>query len=130
IANPLHLLRVQDVMEPPVLQVGARPPAVSYPDELLDHALTKMLEHEVDLLPVVNRGEPEQVVGYVARDGILAAWCSSLVTRGGASRAGSRRNSAKCATARRVSGSPPLWPPRCRRGGTSDTSSSCRAGSA
>ena len=74
IANPLHLLRVQDVMEPPVLQVGARPPAVSYPDELLDHALTKMLEHEVDLLPVVNRSEPEQVVGYVARDGILAAW--------------------------------------------------------
>ena len=73
-ANPLHLLRVQDVMEPPVLQVGARPPAVSYPDELLDHALTKMLEHEVDLLPVVNRSEPEQVVGYVARDGILAAW--------------------------------------------------------
>src|SRR2546423_7178532 len=74
IANPPHLLRVQDVMEPPVLQVGDRPPAVSYPDELLDHALTKMLEHEVDLLPVVNRGEPEQVVGYVARDGILAAW--------------------------------------------------------
>ena len=74
IANPLHLLRVQDVMEPPVLQVGERPPAVSYPDELLDHALTKMLEHEVDLLPVVNRSEPEQVVGYVARDGILAAW--------------------------------------------------------
>jgi H+/Cl- antiporter ClcA len=74
IANPLHLLRVQDVMEPPVLQVAARPPAVSYPDELLDHALTKMLEHEVDLLPVVNRSEPEEVVGYVARDGILAAW--------------------------------------------------------
>src|SRR5437870_770845 len=74
IANPLHLLRVQDVMEPPVLQVGARPPAVSYPDELLDHALTKMLEHEVDLLPVVNRSEPEQVVGYVAHDGILPPW--------------------------------------------------------
>ena len=73
-ANPLHLLRVQDVMEPPVLQVGDRSPAVSYPDELLDHALTKMLEHEVDLLPVVDRSEPEQVVGYVARDGILAAW--------------------------------------------------------
>src|SRR6266513_2165180 len=74
IANPLHLLRVQDVMEPPVLPVAERPPAVSYPDELLDHALTKMLEHEVDLLPVVDRSEPEQVVGYVARDGILAAW--------------------------------------------------------
>ncbi len=74
IANPLHLLRVQDVIEPPVLQVADPPPAVSYPDELLDHALTKMLEHEVDLLPVVNRSEPEQVVGYVVRDGILAAW--------------------------------------------------------
>src|SRR5256885_2607265 len=46
IANPLHLLRVQDVMEPPVLQVGDRPPAVSYPDELLDHALTKMRSEE------------------------------------------------------------------------------------
>ena len=73
-ANPLHLLRVQDVMEPPVLPVVDRPPVVSYPDELLDHALTKMLEHEVDLLPVVNRSEPEEVVGYVARDGILGAW--------------------------------------------------------
>jgi hypothetical protein len=25
-------------------------------------------------MPVVNRSEPEQVVGYVTRDGILAAW--------------------------------------------------------
>src|SRR5207248_2103024 len=33
-ANPLHLLRVQDVMEPPVLAVVDRPPVVSYPDEL------------------------------------------------------------------------------------------------
>jgi len=73
-ANPLHLLRVQDVMEPPVLPVADRPAVVSYPDELLDHALTKMLEHEVDLLPVVNRSEPEEVIGYVARDGILGAW--------------------------------------------------------
>src|SRR5206468_9445864 len=37
-ANPLHLLRVQDVMEPPVLQVADPTPAVTYPDELLDHA--------------------------------------------------------------------------------------------
>src|SRR5205809_1128201 len=74
IANPLHLLPVQDVMEPPELKVGDRLMVAGYPDELLDHALTKMLEHEVDLLPVVNRSEPEQVVGYVARDGILAAW--------------------------------------------------------
>ncbi len=73
-ANPLHLLRVQDVMEPPVLPVADRPAVVSYPDELLDHALTKMLEHEVDLLPVVIRSEPEEVIGYVARDGILGAW--------------------------------------------------------
>jgi len=74
IANPLHLLRVQDVMEPPVVQVADLPPVVTYPDELLDHALTKMLEHEVDLLPVVSRDERETVVGYVERDGIMAAW--------------------------------------------------------
>ncbi|PYP49421.1 MAG: chloride channel protein [Gemmatimonadetes bacterium] len=106
-ANPLHLLRVQDVMEPPVLQVGDRSPAVSYPDELLDHALTKMLEHEVDLLPVVDRGEPEQVVGYVARDGILAAWVQFARDEGRREPGWLAAQFRKVRAARRPSGSPP-----------------------
>src|SRR5437867_4928977 len=39
IVNPLHLLQVRDVMEPPVLQVADEPPATAYPGELLEPAL-------------------------------------------------------------------------------------------
>src|SRR5881392_4181598 len=60
--NPLHLLQVQDVMEPPLLSVADHPPATAYPDELLEHALVKLLEHEVELLPVVSRDDPTRVV--------------------------------------------------------------------
>ena len=72
--NPLHVLRVEEVMEPPVPPATERPPAFTYADELLEYALTKMLEHEVDRLPVVRREEPERVIGYVERSGIMAAW--------------------------------------------------------
>src|SRR5439155_1121204 len=81
IVNPLHLLQVRDVMEPPVLQVADEPPATAYPDELLEHALVKLLEHEVELLPVVSRDDPTRVVGYVERSGIMAAPVAALVPR-------------------------------------------------
>jgi len=80
--NPLHLLRVQDVMEPPLLELAGRAPAVTYPDELLEHALTKMLEHEVERLPVVSEDEPDRVIGYVERAGIMAAWVHFAKTEG------------------------------------------------
>jgi len=82
VVNPLHLLQVRDVMEPPVLRVAERAPATSYPDELLEDALIKLLEHEAELLPVVSREDPTRVVGYVERAGIMAAWVAATRAEG------------------------------------------------
>src|SRR5438874_4986881 len=80
--NPLHQLQVQDVMEPPLLSVAERAPATSYPDELPEDALIKLLEHEAELLPVVSREDPTRVVGYVERAGIMAAWVAATRAEG------------------------------------------------
>jgi CIC family chloride channel protein len=73
--NPLHVLRVEDVMEPPVTRfTTAASPVVTYPDELLEAAMHKLLEHELDVLPVASPDDPARVVGYVERSAILGAW--------------------------------------------------------
>src|SRR5882762_479161 len=73
--NPLHLLRVEDVMEPPIAPPAtAVAPVVIYPDELLETAMRKLLEHEADVLPVASLNDPTRVVGYVGRAEILGAW--------------------------------------------------------
>jgi CIC family chloride channel protein len=74
--NPLQVLRVEDVMEPPVGRppAAAAAPVVTYPDEPLETAMRKLLEHEVETLPVASSDDPSQVVGYVERSAILAAW--------------------------------------------------------
>ncbi len=56
-----------------VLEAGARRLIVTYPDELLRDAVAKMLKNDVGRLPVVNRDNPQQVVGYLGRANILAA---------------------------------------------------------
>ena len=71
--NPLHVLQVEDVMEPPLVAPAA-PDVVTYPDELLEKAMSKLLEHELEGLPVASRDDPTRVVGYVERAAILAAW--------------------------------------------------------
>src|SRR5207302_1295656 len=72
--NPLHVLRVEDVMEPPVAPPAAGvAPVVTYPDELLETAMRKLLEHEVDILPVDakhHRGHAEQLEGRVVLLGL------------------------------------------------------------
>ena len=73
--NPLHVLRVEDVMDPPVAPpTAAVGPVVTYPDELLETAMQKLLEHELDVLPVASPEDPARVVGYVERSAILGAW--------------------------------------------------------
>src|SRR2546426_664117 len=73
--NPLHVLRVEDVMEPPVApRTAAVAPVVVYPDELLETAMRKLLEHELEVLPVASPDDPGRVVGYVERSAILGAW--------------------------------------------------------
>ena len=72
--NLLHVLRVEDVMEPPLAAPPAAPTVVTYPDELLETAMHKLLEHEVEVLAVASPDDPSRVIGYVERAAILGAW--------------------------------------------------------
>jgi CIC family chloride channel protein len=56
-----------------VLEAGTRNVVVTYPDESLHNASAKMLRNNVGRLPVVDRSDPYRVVGYLGRQGIMAA---------------------------------------------------------
>jgi CIC family chloride channel protein len=56
-----------------VLEAGTREVVVTYPDELLHEAAAKMLRRNIGRLPVVERLQPIRVVGYLGRQGIMAA---------------------------------------------------------
>ncbi len=56
-----------------VLDAGSRNLIVTYPDEILQEALTKMLHHNIGQLPVVDRRAPHQLVGYLGRAGVMTA---------------------------------------------------------
>lgn len=56
-----------------VLEAGTRNLIVTYPDESLQDAITKMLKNEIGRLPVVSRENPRQLLGYLGRTGLLEA---------------------------------------------------------
>jgi H+/Cl- antiporter ClcA len=56
-----------------VLDASTRSVVVTYPDELLHDASAKMLRNDIGRLPVVDRNDPGQVIGYLGRSGIMAA---------------------------------------------------------
>jgi chloride channel protein, CIC family len=56
-----------------VLQAGKRNPIVTFPDELLHDAITKMLKNDVGRLPVVDRENPRLILGYLGRANVVAA---------------------------------------------------------
>ncbi len=56
-----------------VLDAGARHPIVAYEDDLIREAVERMLRHGIGRLPVVDRRDPERLVGYLGRSGVLAA---------------------------------------------------------
>ena len=56
-----------------VLDAGTKKVVVTYPDELLHEASMKMLRNDIGRLAVVERDEPERVIGYLGRSGIMAA---------------------------------------------------------
>ena len=56
-----------------VLQAGTANPAVAFVDETLNAAMTKMLQRDIGRLPVVARGAPRTIVGYLGRAELLAA---------------------------------------------------------
>ncbi|MCE7980484.1 MAG: chloride channel protein [Caldilinea sp. CFX5] len=56
-----------------VLAAGTTRLLVTYSDELVDVALTKMLQNNIGRLPVVARDNPTCLLGYLGRATILAA---------------------------------------------------------
>ena len=56
-----------------VLEAGTRNLIVTYPDEPLHDATAKMLKGHIGRLPVVDRDDPQTVIGYVGRGDILGA---------------------------------------------------------
>jgi CIC family chloride channel protein len=55
-----------------VLEAGSTELVVTYPDEMLDEALDKMVRHDIGRLPVVERHDPKQLLGYLGRTGWLS----------------------------------------------------------
>jgi CIC family chloride channel protein len=56
-----------------VLDAGSKNVVVTYPDEGLQEASEKMLRYNIGRLPVVDRNDEKNVVGYLGRPGIMAA---------------------------------------------------------
>ena len=56
-----------------VLEAGNHQPVVTYPDEVMQAAVHKMLHHDIGRLPVVDREHPNQLVGYLGRSAIMQA---------------------------------------------------------
>ncbi|MBZ0292359.1 MAG: chloride channel protein [Anaerolineae bacterium] len=69
----LRALEQNDDSAMTVLDAGNRTLLVTYPDELVHDALSKMLQNDVGRLPVVDRNNPRQLVGYLGRADILEA---------------------------------------------------------
>ena len=51
---------------------------VAYPDERVFDAVTKMLENNIGRLPVVDRKDPQKLVGYINRASVMGSWRGHL----------------------------------------------------
>jgi H+/Cl- antiporter ClcA len=56
-----------------VLEAGSQHLIVTFPDEILHEAVTRMVRHDIGRLPVVRRSNPKQIVGYLGRASIMTA---------------------------------------------------------
>src|SRR5215467_12119610 len=56
-----------------VLEAGSRNLIVTFPDELIYEASEKMLHNDIGRLPVVDRSDPQKLVGYLGRQGVMSA---------------------------------------------------------
>jgi CIC family chloride channel protein len=61
-----------------VLEAGTRSLVVAYPDERVFDAVTKMLENNIGRLPVVDRKDPQKLVGYINRASVMGSWRGHL----------------------------------------------------
>jgi CIC family chloride channel protein len=56
-----------------VLEAGSRHLIVTFADEILHDAVTRMVRHDIGRLPVVRRDNPQKIVGYLGRASIMTA---------------------------------------------------------
>jgi len=56
-----------------VLEAGSQHLIITFPDEILHDAVTRMVHHDIGRLPVVRRSNPKQIVGYLGRASIMTA---------------------------------------------------------
>ncbi len=56
-----------------VLEAGSKDLVIAFPDEMISEASDKMLRNDIGRLPVVERGDPRKLVGYLGRNGVMAA---------------------------------------------------------
>ena len=56
-----------------VMEAGSRDLVVAYPEEMIAEASDKMLHNDIGRLPVVERNDPRKLVGYLGRNGVMAA---------------------------------------------------------
>jgi chloride channel protein, CIC family len=74
----LRALQMDPAGEMTVLDAGARSLVVAYPDERVFDAVTKMLENNIGRLPVVDRKDPQHLVGYINRANVMGSWRGHL----------------------------------------------------
>lgn len=61
-----------------VLEAGNIDVSVTYPDDSVREALTRMLQRDVGRLPVVTRDDPKRIVGYLSRGNVMSAHLKRL----------------------------------------------------
>ena len=54
--------------------LASRGLVVTHTDELLEEATAKMIQHDIGRLPVVDRANPERLIGLLGRAGVMAVW--------------------------------------------------------
>jgi H+/Cl- antiporter ClcA len=64
----------EDDLNEPVLEAGSRDLIVTYPDETVRLALVRMMTNNIGRLPVVDRKQPNQIVGYLSRGNVMSAY--------------------------------------------------------
>ena len=69
----LRAMETPEGLALPVIQAGTGDLTVAYPDESLRVAVDRMLRRGVGRLPVVARDDPQRLVGYLGRTGVLEA---------------------------------------------------------
>lgn len=61
-----------------VSEAGGHDLIVAFPDERAFDALYRMLQNNIGRLPVVSRENPQEMIGFLNRSGILSAWTRQI----------------------------------------------------